>query len=143
MSYGETIMTLSRLKLEEEAVQDTKVDKNKLDRYLLDLPRLSAKWSQYLLNEKLVYESDSISFAMLKKQKYEFYRYDYKYMVESRAGEMQMYLDADVDLVKIKDKIIISKEKLVFIENIIKTLNSAGFNLRTTVDYNKFMAGGY
>lgn len=136
-------MTLSRLKLEEEAVQDTKVDKNKLDRYLLDLPRLSAKWSQYLLNEKLVYESDSISFAMLKKQKYEFYRYDYKYMVESRAGEMQMYLDADVDLVKIKDKIIISKEKLVFIENIIKTLNSAGFNLRTTVDYNKFMAGGY
>lgn len=136
-------MTLSILRLKEEAQKDTYIDKNKLDKYSIELPRLSAKWAEYMLDEKLVYESDSITYAMLKKKKYEYYRYDYQYVIEGRGGEMQMYIDADIDLVKIKDRITISKQKIIFIENIIKTLNAAGFSVRTAVDYTKFLSGSY
>lgn len=135
--------TLSLLQLKSESETDTKIDKNKLDQFALNLSSLLAKWSQYLLDEKMVYETESIKYAVLKKKKYEYYSYDYQYKVENRGGEMDLYLNSDIELLQAKDQMTISKQKILFIENIMKTLTGAGFNVKNIIDWNKFMAGGF
>jgi len=135
--------TLSLLKLKSESEKDTKIDKNKLDQFALELSSVLAKWAQYLLDEKMEYETKFIQYSIIKKQKYEHYRYDYKYIIETRGGEMDIYLNSDIELLKAKDKMMISKQKILFIENVMKTLTGAGFNVKNIIEWNKFMAGGY
>lgn len=136
-------MTLSIKELKELSEVDTNYDINKVDMYVIELAKISSKWTRLLFDEKLVYESLSIQYDVLKKKKYEKYLYDYKYVIEKRGGEINIYLNSDPELLEIKEKLSISKEKMLFIESIIKVLNSAGFNIKNYIEWQKFMAGSY
>ena len=136
-------MALSIKQIQEESKKDTIVDKNKIDKYSIELASLTSKWNNYLMDEKLFYESESMRYAILKKKKWEYYQYNHKYIIEKRGNEMSVYLDSDVDLLKIKEKMVISLEKLHLIESTIKTLNTSSFNIRNAIEFMKFQSGGY
>jgi hypothetical protein len=135
-------MTLSIKQLKEEADTDTFIDKNKLDKYSLDLAKITSKWNRYLLDEKIVYEQSYMKYSIAKKKKYEYYIADYHLRVET-SKEKEMYLDADMELLKEKEEMIISREKINFIEGIIKTLNTSSFNVKNAIEWQKFQAGAY
>ena len=59
---------------------------------------------------------------------------------EPKNGE-PMYMDADPDLQSIQDKIAIQKEKVDFVDSIIKSLTNRGFQLKSAVDFMKFQHG--
>lgn len=135
-------MTLSIRELQEQAKEDTQIDKNKLDKYSLDLAKITSKWNVYMVDEKMIYESEFIKYSILKKKKYEYYSYDYQFQV-SNGREMETYLNSDIELLKLKEKMIVSKEKLNFIEATVKTLQQSSFNVRNAIEFLKYQSGSY
>ena len=97
---------------------------------------------RYLIDEKMVYESGYIKYSILKRKKWEYYQYDYQYQI-SKGKEIDVYLNSDIELLRLKEKMTISKEKILFIEGIIKTLNTSSFNIRNSIEWQKFQAGSY
>ena len=135
-------MTLSVNELKGLASTDCFIDKNKLDMYSIDLVKITSKWNNLLVDEKMFYESQFIKYSMEKRRKFEYYSYDYQYAV-SKGREMDIYLDSDIDLLKIKEKLTISKEKLNLIENTLKALNTSSFNVRNAIEFMKWQSGSY
>jgi len=134
-------MTATLNELKREAGEDTGLDKARISEHSLLLAKLLAKWNTYLMDERMTYEVINIEFSTKKKEKHEYYLHNYKYVVEKRGGELDVYLNADDELTTIKKRLIISKEKMLFIEGVIKAINSMSFNIRNYIAWEKFMAG--
>ena len=141
MKWGKKV-TLSINELKEQSDTDCSIDTNKLDKYSLDLAKTTSRWTQYLLDEKLVWENQFMKYSILKRKKWEYYNADY-HLIINKGKELDLYLDSDIELLKVKEKLTISKEKLVFIENTIKTLNTSSFNVRNAIEWIKFQSGAY
>lgn len=135
-------MTKSILDLQEEAKQDSDIDQNKIDRYSLNLASLTTKWNNLLVTEKLHYESETIKYALLRKQKWEYYQYDHQFKI-AKGKEMDIYLESDIDLLKINEQLIVSREKVKLIEATIKNLTTTSFNIKNAIEFLKYQAGGY
>jgi hypothetical protein len=137
------LKTLSIAQLKERANKDTELDHNKLDMYSVRLPKKLSDWNQILLDEQLFYERKEFEYNILKKKKWEHYLHNYQYAVERRGGEIDVYINSDPELIVIKEKLSISKDKLNFIEGIIRTLQGTGYQIKNYIDWQKFQNGGY
>lgn len=54
---------------------------------------------------------------------------------------VQPYLDADVDLIDMRMKLALQKEKANFVESIIKGLRDRQFTIKNAIDMMKFQSG--
>jgi|TARA_R100000005_G_C4971931_1_gene184593 hypothetical protein len=52
-----------------------------------------------------------------------------------------MYIESDKDIVNHNLKIAYAKEKVEFLESIVKSLNVRGYQIKTAVDWEKFKVG--
>ena len=52
-----------------------------------------------------------------------------------------MYMDADEDIIKLSLKIGVQQEKIELLESIIKTLINRGYNIKTALDWQRFING--
>lgn len=134
--------TLSMTQLKELAETDTTIDFNKLDNYALTLAKKTSKWNGYFMDEKVVFERCYMQYSIAKKVKHEYYTGDY-HLIINKGKEAEMYLDADLDLLETKEKMIISKNKLDFIESTVKVLHGSGFNVKNVIEWQKFQGGAY
>lgn len=137
-----TIMSLSIKELKEKAKESCNIDKNHLDRYSLDLAKTTSRWTAYLIDEKLVFEQASMKYHIAKRKKHEYYSADFHLMLNT-SKEKELYMDADVDLLKEKEKMIISEAKVELIESTIKILNTSSFNVRNAIEFLKYQQGAY
>ena len=120
-------MTLSIRELKEKAKEDCYIDKNHIDRYSLDLAKTTSRWTAYLIDEKIICEQVSMKYHIAKRKKHEYYSADFHLMLNT-SKEKEMYMDADVDLLKEKEAKIISETKLELIESTIKILNTSSLD---------------
>lgn len=135
-------MTLSIRELKEKAKEDCYIDKNHIDRYSLDLAKTTSRWTAYLIDEKIICEQVSMKYHIAKRKKHEYYSADFHLMLNT-SKEKEMYMDADVDLLKEKEAKIISETKLELIESTIKILNTSSFNVRNAIEFLKYQQGAY
>jgi hypothetical protein len=56
-------------------------------------------------------------------------------------ADLPMYMDADQDIIKLSLKIGLQQEKIEFLVSIIKSLTNRGYNLKSAVDWQKFING--
>jgi len=50
-------------------------------------------------------------------------------------------LDADSDLTFIENKIIYQKEKVTYLESVLKSITNRQWNIRGAIDWRKFISG--
>ena len=55
--------------------------------------------------------------------------------------DIGQYIDADQDIIQLNLKLVYQKEKVEFLENAIRSLNSRGFNIKSAIDWEKFKVG--
>lgn len=134
-------MGKSIAELKKEADIDVSFDTDRLDIFSTDLPKLTNKWNQYYLDEKLVCESIQIKYDKLYVKKYEHYLRDYHLTLDKRGGELDAYLRGDPELSEVRFRLQASKEKLGFIEDTKKNLQTSSFNIRNAIEWRKFMEG--
>jgi len=142
------------MKLEEiEAFweQDSKIDRTDLDSESLKIPSLHAKYYKLYLREKVQLKAEEQVYKQFHKIKHEYYtgklskseleEYQWEPFQFVLKNDLQVYMEADKE---ISDKILklsVQQEKVRFLEEIIKTLNTRGFLIKNAVDFIRFTSG--
>jgi hypothetical protein len=145
------IQTLDEL--HDEWEQDSEVDKTEIGDELLKIPRLHSKYLRVLSYHTAQSKELSISFIKAKKIRYEYYqgdlnnpddlaKYGFEPMVKRiLKSDIPLYIESDPTLLSISRKKNVHDEIVSATTAILKELNSRTFQLRTFVDYEKFING--
>jgi hypothetical protein len=56
-------------------------------------------------------------------------------------NEVDMYLDSDKDIIQNNVRIINQKEKLAFLEEVLKNVNQRNFQIKNAIEWKKFTQG--
>ena len=143
-------MKLSELQQHWQA--DCKVDEMALDAESLKIPNLHSKYLAWWNEEKLNYKRHSQDFKQLYKLKWEYYSGKMSNEDLSELGwdqfhlkilrqDMDVYLEGDKELCEAQSKIDYTKQKVEYLDGIIKHLNGRGYLIKNAIDFMRFQTG--
>jgi hypothetical protein len=132
--------------------KDSEVDKTELGDASLSLAKLHHKYYRILIKEKMILKTYESEMKTLKLEKHEFYtqgpneetvkkgwQFPAKGMVLKQ--DLPLYLEADKEIIQLSLRIGLQQEKVYFLESIIKTINAMGYNIKSAIDWQKFING--
>jgi len=138
--------------LKKHAERDMKVDDTQLDLESLKIPQLHNKYLNFLQEERFNLKKMGFDFASLRRSKWEFYTgkmseedlekngwepFDLKIL----KSDVDMYLDADSDMILMKQKITYQEEKVFYLESVIKEIGQRNWEIRNAIEWRKFVSG--
>lgn len=142
------------MKLEEiEALweQDIKIDRTELDTESIKIPSLHSKYYKIYLREKVQLKAEEQSYKQFYKLKHEYYtgklskseldEYGWEPFQFVLKNDLQVYMESDKEIAERLLKLSVQKEKVQFLEDIIKTLNTRGFLIKNAIDFIRFTSG--
>ena len=135
--------------------KDCHIDDTKLDVELLKIPNLHSKYLELyndeclqqrkyfyekkkLLKLKTIYYAGKMSQGELEELGWEPFMYK---IIKGYEPKIETYLGGDNDLIKADEKLAYIKQKVDFLESIIKSLNTRGYNIRSAIDFLRFTMG--
>lgn len=139
--------------LHDEWNKDADIDRTEVGSELLKIPKLHSKYLAIMTHHSA--QSKEIAFSMSKarKIKYEYYQGDLnnpqdleKYNLEPMTKrilktEIPMYLESDPTLLSLTRKKSLHDEIVATASAILKELNSRTYQLRSFIEYEKFING--
>jgi len=134
------------------AYKDMPIDDTELDIESLKIPQLHNKYLNLFHDEKLVLCKTETDYKSLLRTKWEYYTgkldqdqlnyYGWDiFPFKILKNDIQLYLDADADLIKQKGKMQYQKEKVSYLESILKSINNRQWSIRGAIDWRKFISG--
>jgi hypothetical protein len=143
-------MTLDDIRKEIE--RDVRMDDSALDLESLKIPQLHSKYLNFLTDERLALKKAEFDLSALLKAKWEYYtgkmsqeellaRGWEQFSLKILRNDIDLYLEGDEDLNKIRQKIVYQKEKISLLEEIVKELNNRHWKIRNAIDWRKFTNG--
>lgn len=145
------IQTLDEL--HDEWQVDGEIDKTEIGDELLKIPKLHAKYLRILSYHNSQSKEMGINYAKAKKIRYEYYQGDLnnpddlaKYGFEPMTkrvlkSDIPLYIESDPTLLSILRKKNLHDEIASATTSILKELNSRTYQLRSHIDYEKFING--
>lgn len=135
--------------LKEMCRKDTKIDSADLDGYSLSIPELANKYHQLAYTEKDVLRFLQSEYKIIKLARWKYYsgKADPKEYEEEPfdlkvlKNDMDMFLDSDVQIIAIKNKMDEQEEKIKLINETAKVIQNASFNISNTIKWKKFLSG--
>lgn len=140
-------MNLDEIQLSWE--EDSKIDPDNLHNESIKIPSLHSKYYNIYNNIVLLKKMEQNKYKILKKKKWlyysgkadpEIYRekpFDHKVL----KPDIDKYLDADEDIIRIVSKIDYYQTMLSFIDSILKTILSRTYQIKNAIEFMKFTAG--
>lgn len=143
------------MKLEEIQDQwekDSCVDRSELGEESLRIPQLHSKYYKIYSAERTTLRSWERDFKRLYRFKFEYYNgtiseedlkhYGWEpFSLRILKTDLNTYLEADADIAKAKALIAQQEDKIEFVESIIKSLPSRGYQIKAAIDWEKFKVG--
>lgn len=143
------------MKLEDIQIlwdKDSKINPADLATESLRVPDLHNKYYKIYTNERLLLSKWELEFKKLYKEKYEYYMGIMDegelrvngwepFALKVLKADLPIYMEADQDIINISQKLSLQKEKINFLEALIKNLNNRGFLIKNAIDWNKFTNG--
>lgn len=134
---------------------DSTIDPTNITGEHLKIPKYHHKYLQFLLHERQVLRALEYKYRLLYRDKYEFYDQGPSKETQlkwadavlpskgaaSTKKELEMYIDADKDIISAAIKIGDQKEKIELLESIINMINNRSYHLQNIVKWEKFRAG--
>jgi hypothetical protein len=139
--------------LHDEWEKDGDIDKTEIGDELLKIPRLHAKYLRILSYHNSQSKELGINYTKAKKIRYEYYqgdlnnpddlaKYGFDPMVKRiLKTEIPLYIESDATLLSIIRKKNMHDEIAATTNSILKELNSRTYQLRSYIDYEKFING--
>lgn len=137
--------------IEEMWEQDSQVDPDNLHLESLKIPSLHSKYYQIYNNISLLKKLEDNKFLELQKNKWLYYSgkadpeiykkepFDHRVM----KADLERYLSSDQELIKCKTKIDYYNLMIKFLESIIKNIENRSFVIKNSIEFMKFISGGY
>ena len=143
-------MTFEELQAQIE--KDLSFDETQLDTESLRIPQLHNKYLKHLYSEKLTIKKLSNDMGELSRLKHEYYtgkmdettlkeRGWEPFQLRVLRNDIDMYLDADKDIIKLRGRIQLQEERVDYIEAIVKGIANRGWVIRNAIDFIKFRNG--
>lgn len=131
---------------------DANIDQANLDLESLKIPQLHGKYLNIFSDEKLILKKLESDRNVLIKNKWEWYtgrmsQEDLKrlgwepFPLKIMKQDLDVYLLADPDMITINAKIEYQKEKVEYLESVLKALNNRNWMIRNAIDWRKFLSG--
>ena len=131
---------------------DMKIDSSELDVESLRTPQIHNKYLNIFHDERLVLKKLNVDFSELKKAKWEYYTGKMSLEELNERGwepfqfkilktDVERYLDADNDLVHIKNKIMYQEEKVEYLASVLKSISSRQWDIKNAIEWRKFVNG--
>lgn len=144
--------------IKEEWKEDSLVDfqfKNKqytedLGKLALEIPFQHNKYLNYYTDLSQVKTSLEFEYRRVVREKREYYsgEADAKVYAEKPFGssiktaeKMKTYLESDEDIINIEAKIKYIDQALYFLDSVMKMISNRGFQIKSAIDWEKFING--
>jgi len=135
-------------------VDDCKIDQTNLGRSAARVPELHAKYLNMLTSTRLQYRKAEADYLRLRKLKQRYYRgelskeelvelgWDQFLSNRPLKNEMEDTMNTDDDMIRAMDKLEYIKTVLYQLEQIIKSINSRTWDIKSSIEWDKFTNGG-
>ena len=131
---------------------DAALDLAALDESARAVPLLHAKWWRYYTYERLRYKKIDSDYKVLYRQKWEYFlgkmddaeRLELKWPpqpLKILSGNVHIYIDGDAAIQDLLKRKAYVEEILKFVEDVIKSVNTRNFVIKSAIDFLKFKNG--
>ena len=129
--------------------EDSKIDEDELHTESTKVPSLHAKYYRILNSILLLKKIEENKFKQLKKEKWQYYTgkadpevyidkpFDHKVLRQ----DVDKYMDADEDLIKVCSKIDYYQIMLNYLDSILKTINNRTYQIKNSIEWQQFIRG--
>ena len=140
-------------KLQQKWAADAGFDDTELSKEALNVPNLHAKYVAILSTVKLNLRKEQSDYAKLRRFKWRYYRGELSEKELKELGweqylgakplknEMEEQLEGDFDLIKKKDKVVYYETVVNFLEYVVRSINSRGWDIKNAIEWHKFTNG--
>jgi len=144
------IMNIDQIKAQAEL--DTVIDVNHLDEESTKVPQIHNKYLCILMDEKLVLENFESKLKVLKRDKWLYYSGKLSEEELKKKGwepfglnilkqDLDRFIDSDSEVINLSNKVFLQKEKVIYIESVIKIISNKMWNIRSAIEWIKFTQG--
>ena len=138
--------------LKAMVADDIVMDDTELDIESLKTPQLHNKYLNFFHDEKLIYVKQEEEYKKLYRLKWEYYtgkmdqdsldKLEWEpYQLNILKADIEKYLSSDEDLSLIRLRLSYTKEKVDYLESVIKIISNRQWNIRSAIDWRKFLNG--
>ena len=136
--------------LKSEAREDLAIVRlENLDQESYKNQNIKPKWLEYKSRFELLKPQSNIKYTKLYREKWEYYggKSDAKvyaakpFDIKVLKNDLQMYINADDDIIELQAKITYYEVIIKYIDGIIKSIDNRGWDIRNAQDWKKFEAG--
>jgi hypothetical protein len=133
--------------------KDAVLPADDLDTAARNVYLLHAKWWRYHQTEKAAWKKADHAYQVLRRQKHDWYAGKMDDAERKTLGwapwgkalrlrdDIERHMRADLDLQQVETHLAALEEMLRFLEDVIKAINSRGYQIKNTIDYLKFKMG--
>jgi hypothetical protein len=134
--------------------EDCKIDQTNLGRSAARVPELHAKYLNMMSSVRLQYRKTETEYLRIRKLKGRYYRGElskeelielgWEQYLNSRPlkNEMDDVMNSDDDMIRLIDKMEYLKTVMYQLEQIIKSINSRTWDIKSAIEWYKFTNGG-
>lgn len=135
--------------VQHEWTIDSKIDPELLDEESIKIPQLHSKYLKYLSDVKLLKIKKDMEYRVLLREKFEYYTgkaseevykekpFDLKILKQ----DLSLYMESDTDIQALLARINYYEEIMFFLDKVLHCLNNRGFQIKNSIDWQKFMQG--
>jgi len=134
------------------AQEDSVIDNTELDLESLKLPQLHNKYRNIYHDEKLFLLKTESDLKKAIRIKWEYYtgKLDEDSLEELGLEpfplkilkqDLDKYLESDDDIIELNHKYIYQKEKVEYVESVLKELTNRHWKIRNAIEWRKFVSG--
>ena len=130
---------------------DAEMDQTEPSKELMKIPKLHSKYLNVLVKHKMASKKAHYDYLRMRKLKWEYYtgkmskeeleEYGWQQFQFTLKSDINTYLEADNDLIKLLQKKVYHEEVINVIELIMKELNSRTYQLKDFISWEKFIGG--
>jgi|TARA_R100000030_G_scaffold9025_2_gene6204 hypothetical protein len=129
--------------------EDSKLDPDNLHNESIKIPSLHSKYYNIYNNIVLLKKMEENKYKILKKKKWLYYTgkaepdvykenpFDHKVL----KPDIDKYMDADEDIMRLVSKIEYYQTMLSFIDSILKTILNRTYQIKNAIEFMRFTAG--
>ena len=145
-------MAISLEEIKKMVEKDMKIDPSALDSESLNTPQIHNKYLSILLDEKLIFKRYESTLKVLRKNKWLYYSGK---MSEEQMKELEWesfdlallrvdldrFIESDYEVIELENKVELYKEKISYLEHVVKIIGNRAWNIRAAIDWIKFTQG--
>lgn len=140
--------------LQEMWAADCQIDQTNLGRSAARVPELHAKYLNFLSSVRLQHRKAEAEYLRLRKLKTRYFRgeltkeelvelgWDQYLNNRPLKNEMEEVMATDEDIIRATDKVEYLKTIMFHLEQILKSINSRTWDIKSAIEWHKFTNGG-